>query len=388
MFQYFPGNYVWNLSINLAIEMGASIGELDAICSPLTEVAAKGDDEGTTQFMQSFVDMGDRLLSMANEDIEHGRSLSAGEKLVRASTYFITAERMQGPHTPERAALYAKFLETFQKGVTLRKDNCEFVSIPYGDSYLSGLLVAAASGEKRHPCMVLINGLDVTKEILYGMRWAEAFSKRGISTLVLDQPGSGDALRQRKLTAFPESERWASPVVDWLSSRDDIDPSQIGLTGISMAGYYVPRAVAFEPRFALGIACGALYNWGEITQVRLRKEGERSVPHYWNHAQWVWNAKSVDDLLQISAQVALRDVLGHIRVPFLVTHGENDRQIPVAHAHATYDGLVNSPKRELKLYAELGTGREHCHADNFTNARDYMSDWASEVFASLKARTI
>jgi hypothetical protein len=30
MFKYFPTNYVWNLSVNLAIEMGARIGEIEA----------------------------------------------------------------------------------------------------------------------------------------------------------------------------------------------------------------------------------------------------------------------------------------------------------------------------------------------------------------------
>ena len=35
MFKYFPTNYVWNLSVDLAIEMGARIGEIEEMCAPL-----------------------------------------------------------------------------------------------------------------------------------------------------------------------------------------------------------------------------------------------------------------------------------------------------------------------------------------------------------------
>lgn len=35
MFRYFPKNYVWNLSVDLSIEMGARIGEIEEMCAPL-----------------------------------------------------------------------------------------------------------------------------------------------------------------------------------------------------------------------------------------------------------------------------------------------------------------------------------------------------------------
>ena len=47
MFKYFPTNYVWNLSVDLAIEMGARIGEIEAMCAPLQEAAKAPDAAGT-----------------------------------------------------------------------------------------------------------------------------------------------------------------------------------------------------------------------------------------------------------------------------------------------------------------------------------------------------
>src|SRR5881398_2897916 len=50
MFKYFQTNYVWNLSVDLAIEMGAKIGEIEEMCAPLQEAARQPDAAGTRAF--------------------------------------------------------------------------------------------------------------------------------------------------------------------------------------------------------------------------------------------------------------------------------------------------------------------------------------------------
>ena len=385
MFEYFPGNYVWNLSINLALEMGAKIGEIDEMCRPLLEISKQGDDAGTQAFMQSWVTMGDKLVELAAEDEAKGRLLSAGNKLGRAATYYIIAERMQARDYAPRKALYATFLDAFQKGVKLARENCERVEIPYAHAHIAGLYVRAEGVTGRAPILVQINGLDSTKEMIYRVGGPHALAKRGIASLVIDQPGTGEALRLHGMPAVYNSETWASKVVDYLETRDDIDPRRIGLHGVSLGGYYCPRAVAFEPRFALGVVWGANHNWGEIQKRRLAHEGERPVPHYWEHVQWVWGAQTLDEFMQIAEKVTLDGVLDRIRVPFLVTHGANDRQIPLDYAYRTYEGLINSPKRELKIFTTREGGSQHSSVDNSTNAMDYIADWVAE---NLGGRTV
>ena len=140
-----------------------------------------------------------------------------------------------------------------------------------------------------------------------------------------------------------DTERWASVVFDQIAARPDVDESKIGIMGISLGGYYTPRAVAGEPRFALGAVWGANHNWGEMQRRRLEREGELPVPHYWQHCMWVWGANDMDEFKAMWPDITLDGVLDRVRVPFLVTHGINDRQIPVEYAHQTYDQLVNSP---------------------------------------------
>jgi hypothetical protein len=130
MFRYFPTNYVWDLSVNLSIEMGARIGEIEAMCKPLVEAARQPDAAGTEAFRETWQRMAEKLSELAVEDETLGRLLSAGEKYKRAANYLLTCERLQAHGAPGRAALYARFQDLFARGIALAGDNCEFVRIP------------------------------------------------------------------------------------------------------------------------------------------------------------------------------------------------------------------------------------------------------------------
>lgn len=387
MFRYFPTNYVWNLSVDLAIEMGARIGEIEVMCAPLQEAAKAADAAGTRAFRETWQAMADRLCDLAREDESRGRMISAGDKYRRAAIYLITAERLQ-PHGAEgRLALYQRTLEAFARGVALTGESCQRVEIPYEGRHLAALYVRArgVSAGQRAPVLVQVNGLDSTKEMKLCVGLPHWLSQRGVASLVLDQPGSGEALRLHGLTARYDSEHWATPVVDWLEQHDEVDPRRIGLEGVSLGGYFCPRAVAFEPRFACGVVWGANHDWRDVQKQRLAKEGDFPVPHYWEHVRWVWGAKDMDEFLRIAERVHLDGVLDRVRVPFLVTHGERDSQIPLKWAQRTYDQLVHSPRRELKVFTAREGGVQHSSFDNSANAGAYIADWVAEVLGGHTA---
>ena len=385
MFKYFPTNYVWNLSVDLAIEMGARIGEIEEMCAPLQEAAKAPDAAGTQAFRETWVRMADKLCALADEDKLRGRLLSAGEKLGRAASYLITAERLQAHGSPGRVALYQRVLDLFAEGARLAGDNWERVEIPYEGKHLSALYVRAEGVQGPAPLLIQVNGLDSTKEMKVRVGLPAWLAKRGVSSLVVDQPGTGEALRLHGLTARFDSEHWASRVVDWLEARDDVDAKRIGMEGVSLGGYYCPRAVAFEPRLACGVAWGANHDWRDVQKRRLDKEGDFPVPHYWAHVCWVWGAKDIADFMKIAEDVHLDGVVERIKVPFLVTHGEKDSQIPLKWAQRTYDQLVNSPKRELKIFTEREGGVQHASFDNSINAGHYIADWVAETLGGRTA---
>jgi dienelactone hydrolase len=378
LFEYFPQNYVWNLSLAIALASGAEMGELMDMCKPLKDAAARGADAGTGQFLREWLKKAETLMSLAREDQARQRNLSAATKLERAALYLLTAERMQGQGDPQRADTYRQALACFRSMLTLSDANCERVEVPFEGTTLAGLLVRAPQ-EGPTPCVLYVNGLDSCKELLYWSKLPDALARRGVSTLCIDQPGTGEALRLAHLPAMPHSERWATPCFDWLAARQDVDPARVGIVGISLGGHFAPRALAFEPRFASGAVWGANHNWAEVQQQRLKREGENPVPHYWNHVMWVFGANSMEEFLDKAASMHLNDTLDRIKAPFLVTHGAHDRQIRVDYAHQTYDQLINSRRRELRIFTEREGGVEHVGADNMSFGRDYIADWFAET---------
>ncbi|MFK7958150.1 MAG: alpha/beta hydrolase family protein, partial [Lysobacterales bacterium] len=308
LFEYFP-NYIWNLSVAIALENGGKIGEIVDMCQPIKDAADNGEDAGTAEFLKEWVKKADTLVELAEEDLGNGREFSAGPKLKRASIYYVTAERMQGQGHPGRMETYKKALAAFSRGAKYARDNVERVEIPYAaGKKLSGLLTKA-EGAGRHPVVIFCNGLDSSKEMLWLGGFPYALAKRGISCLCVDQPGTGEALRLEELPATYASEQWATAWVDWLEQQTFVDPKRIGMTGISLGGHYAPRAVAFEPRFASGACWGANHNWAEVQQKRLNREGENPVPHYWAHVRWVFGAKDQDEFFEKAAGMNLNGVM-------------------------------------------------------------------------------
>jgi dienelactone hydrolase len=234
--------------------------------------------------------------------------------------------------------------------------------------------------------MVFCNGLDSVKEMIF-LAMRDTLARRGISCLMVDQPGVGEALRLRAMNAVSDSERWASAAVDYLERREEVDAKRIGTMGWSLGGYYAPRASAYERRFALCVAWGANHNWGDLQRRRLAHEGDRPVPHYWDHVMWVWGQPDMEHFMALTREVSLVDHLANIKVPFLITHGANDRQIPLADAYQSYEEAVNSPDRELKIFTAREGGVEHVSADNMEPARSYIADWILDRFSRMSAST-
>jgi alpha-beta hydrolase superfamily lysophospholipase len=381
MYEPFPGNYVWNLSVNICLGMGGVMGEIDSANEKVRVVAREGADKGTEAFFESWGAMADRLVTLGEEAEAAGYGRSASEKYLRATAYYMTAERMQSRHYAPRQKMYATMLATMHGAIAAAKLDWEHVDIAYEGTSFPGLFIPG-KGDGPRPTMVFCNGLDSVKEMIT-LAVRDTFCDRGISILAIDHPGVGEALRLKGLCAVPDSERWAGAAVDYLETREDVDHDRLGMMGWSLGGYYSPRAACYEKRFKLCVAWGANHNWGELQTRRLANEGENPVPHYWDHVMWVWGRDTMDDFMALMPQVTLNGHMQNMTVPFLVVHGANDRQIPIEYAHQTYDQAINSPDRELKFFTEREGGVEHVSADNMEPVRSYIADWIADRFAKM-----
>lgn len=398
MFEYFPGNYVWNLGVVATLNAGGTIDEVDRACRPLKELAAQGSDVGTKEFMAAWRAVADQLEDQAVEAEKAGHLRTAGQKYFRASVYVSQAERMQSARDTSRNAEYQRSVDLLVRSFELVDPRTTKVEIPYLAGPADGQPEGTATGLPAYfcdastdgsptPVMIVWNGLDSTKEMMVGSGIHTELAARGISSLMVDCPGAGEALRLRGLTARVDTEAWAAACVDYLEERGaekgGIDTDKIGIVGWSLGGYYAPRAAAYEKRLALCVAWGANQNWGAIQKRRLNREGENPVPHYWDHVMWVWGESDLDTFISNAEAVNLEDVMVDVTCPILIAHGENDRQIPLELAHRQFELATSSPKRELRVFTPEEGATEHIGLDHFPHVVTFIADWVSDTFDEL-----
>ena len=378
MFEYFPENYVWSLATVSAVGLGGAISEIEEACRGLKEASVRNDKNAQEAWFEGWKKVAERVETQALGNEEAGEDLSAGRKHLRASIYYLMAERMLPSRDPRKVETYQRGLAAFRKAMHFQKDPIEWVEVPYKGKSLPALF-CKAPGKGPAPCMVHFDGFDWLKEFSYLLS-GENFRRRGISLLIVDHPGVGEALRLRNLYSGPDTEVPAGACVDYLQTRPDVDSQRIGIMALSLGGYYAPRAAAFEKRLKCCVAWGAIYDWSQIALGRLKGKGsELSVPSFADQLMWVFGKDTVEEATAVAKQIMLEGVADKITCPLLVVHGENDRQIPLWQAQKLIDSAVNSPNRKLKVFTLAEGGAEHCQVDNQSLAVDYMTDWVAKV---------
>jgi dienelactone hydrolase len=376
-FQYFPSQFMWSQGVMSAIEMipfgAAAMGEIDQVGQRLRERI--GDNEA---WCEEWAAMGAKMEARALAQAALGHELTAGTYFLHAATYFGYGERYL--HMGERKLqVYGSCLSNFAEGMKRRHPRAERVSIPYeGTTLPAWFMPAEGTGGKPAPTVVFFNGLDGTKEvgILYG---GVALAERGINTLAIDGPGQGEALRLQGITGRYDSEVPAGAAYDYVARRPDVDPSRIAIMGISMGGYYAPRAAAMDPRFAACVAWGGHFDYHE-SWIRRRREIESggtrvSAPYF--HLLWVLGVDDMDAAMKKLEQFRLAGVAERIACPFLCVHGENDTIVPVDYARRLF-AAVGAKDKTLHVFDAEEGGSEHCQGDNRILGATFVADWLAD----------
>ena len=389
MYQYFADHYSWNLGVLMAVQLGGELTEIDSACRPLRPLAeqpgARDDPRAQSAWVGAWSGLAARLQGFAARDEAAGHLWSAGRKYRRACIYWFTAERMTSHRVPEKLGRYVAMVECFEKSVRLRSRPIEFVAIPYEGTTLSALFHRAPHAGPR-PAMIHFDGFDVTKEWMSLSGIAEEFALRGVSTLMLDHPGIGAALRVRGVSMKPGSVRRARSAMDWLERRDDVDRARVGVIAMSLGGYYAPRAAAFEPRLACCVAWGARWdNAGSHGRILRDASAARSVTGWVDHALWYYGAATVDEAEAKISQMTLEGVIDKVTCPLLVVHGAGDRQVPFDQAERTVREAVRSKQATLRVFDHDEGGVEHVNGDLFSVAIDAMADWVADALRPADA---
>lgn len=177
----------------------------------------------------------------------------------------------------------ARFLRTIQRpsaplaprvdvqpaGPGLRRERFTFAAEP--GERVPGILLAPAAPGGRRPAVILLHGTGGSKADARILKLAEALVARGFIAAAIDGRYHGERVRAgagaaEYVAAMLRSYRtgeghpflydtvWdISRLIDYLVTRDDVDPSRIGAMGISKGGMETYLAAAIDPRIAAAV---------------------------------------------------------------------------------------------------------------------------------------
>jgi hypothetical protein len=377
-FAYFPGNYRWSAGLLLALATApwgsGDIGEIDRIGKRLRTHG--GNDEA---WFQEWSRMGEALQKTAEEASQKGQAVTASGFFQRACMYYQVGERFRQPKDHQAMDIYRRSVHCFQEAAK-RIDHpfIEPVEIPYENGqFLPALLVKDSVDRKGPmPAVIFFDGLDITKEICYSFGIKDLV-RRGLACLIVDGPGNGETIRFRGLHLRYDQEVPAKAAIDYLESRQDINPERIGIMAISLGGYYAPRAAAFEKRLKACVAWGGQWDYYAVWQRRIKASFKMPLSVPPDHIFWVLGVNSVEAALKRLEKFRLAGVVERIECPFLLVHGEENQLASLEDARACYNA-VGSKDKTLKVFTAQEGGSQHCQIDYLGVALPYMHDWLAE----------
>ncbi|MBP7002425.1 hypothetical protein [Amaricoccus sp.] len=239
-------------------ETRIALGAVAYRCAEAGEVLATADtvkDGDFDSWFDAWTATAERVAAIAAGAEAAGHKASALEAWLRASKYHGMAFFfVLGTRDPSRGpASWRAHRTAFDRAIALWPTPARKVAIPYEGGALKGYWLDPAAAPGPRPLAILNNGSDGTATDML-VAGGVAALERGWSALIFDGPGQGAALYEDKLHFRPDWEAVISPVLDFALADPGVDPARVALLGVSQAGYWVPRAAAFEPRLAAIVA--------------------------------------------------------------------------------------------------------------------------------------
>jgi dienelactone hydrolase len=239
-----------------------------------------------------------------------------------------------------------------------RQPGGEVVSIPWRhDVTLQGYFLPAPSDPQRAagakaPAVICIGEPGHRKEeFLYKV--ARYASERGLSVLAVDLLGEQPEASLDSMPAGRELESAVGCFMDYLSERDDVDETRIGILADGWGSSYVARGIAFDQRFAAAVCDGGIWDAQERSFLSNRA---------------VLGAGPFQG-------VESSRVMRNIECPMLITMGANGWLPPdrarelVGRLRAGRDDVT------LKIFEGSETAAAQGHGDNPALANEFIFDW-------------
>jgi dienelactone hydrolase len=239
----------------------------------------------------------------------------------------------------------------------------EVVEIPWLEGLaLEGYFLPATSGSARTPVVVCMGDPGHWKEE-YLFRVARHARERRVSLLAVDLLGSGTGRELDEVIGRPGLETAVSSVMDYLTTRDDVDEQRIAIIGDGAGSSFLARGVALDSRFAAVVCDGGIWDMHE-------------------HA-FLMNRLSWDGLAGRAGERGWP--VRRFHCPVLVTMGGQGWLESRTVADLFERLKARHPGISLKIFESSETAAAQGHSDNPTLANEFIFDWLADRLKLIAA---
>lgn len=305
-------------------------------------------------WLDAWAETADGHRARAEEAEAEGNRLTAGEAFMAAAVCYHFAKFVWVVDVERNHGTTRDALECLYRAHGHLDPTAERVDVPFEDGPLAGNLRRPAGAEPP-PLVLLLPGLDSTKEEFF--LWENVFLDRGLATFSLDGPGQGESGFATSIRG--DYEVAVGAALDALAGREDVDLGRVGAAGVSLGGYYAPRA-ALEPRVRAVAGVSGPFNFGECWEGLPGLTRETFQHHS--------GAQSLAEAREKAFELDLGPVIAEAGCPGLMITGKLDRIIPWEQTKRIVD---RAPSMRLFLYEE---GNHVCNNIPF-KYRPLVADW-------------
>ena len=212
------------------------------------------------------------VLLLASFILAHTAATTGADSTSTRAAFLHVIDRPKVPLSPE--------VRTLSETNGTAKSHFTFATD--AEQRVPGILLKPTKSTGRSPAVILLHGTGGTKDSDSFRPFQEAFVNAGFVAVAIDgryhgertKTGSGateynDAIfrayRTGKEHPFYYDTVWdVMRLIDYLETRDDIDPRRIGLIGFSKGGIETYLAAAADPRITAAVPCVGVqsFRWG------------------------------------------------------------------------------------------------------------------------------
>jgi len=317
---------------------------------------------------REWLGIADRNAARANAAVDCGHRLTAQSNWLRAINYYQASTFVLDSSDARQQEAIEAMRSCARRFIEHSTPAGEVVEIPWlQDHPLEGYFLPAPTASGRAPVAVCMGDPGHRKEE-YLFKTARHARERGMALLAVDLLGSGSDAEFDRIVGRRDLESSISHVMDYLTTRDDVDPHRIALVGDGAGSSFVARGVAFDNRFAAAVCDGGLWDMHEhaFLMNRLLPDGSASQEMTRHGIE--------------GGGPALR-----FHCPVLVTLGGQGWLKSSVVADLFERLRTHHRDISLKIFESSETAAAQGHHDNPTLANEFIFDWVADRLARSAA---